>query len=176
YDSKRELGGGLGAAKGDTEGTLAGASLALGYRMPMSGVTFEPSLGVRVSRVDLDGFQEKGSELALQVDDLKETRRAAFANVKATFAPQSLGAGWQLTPGIELGYEHALGDDKVDSEGHLLGLDVAQRAAFDSRDQFGGSFNLNASLGDFSVGAEVGVIAGGNSHGASGNLKASYQF
>ncbi|OLS62520.1 tyrosine-protein phosphatase [Pseudomonas putida] len=176
YDSKRELGGGLGAAKGDTEGTLAGASLALGYRMPMSGVTVEPSLGVRVSRVDLDGFQEKGSELALQVDGLKETRRSAFANVKASFAPHELGAGWQLTPGLEAGYEHALGNHDVDSQGHLLGLDVEQRAAFDSRDQFSGGFNLTASQGDFSVGADLGVIAGGGSHGVSGSLKASYQF
>lgn len=176
YDSQRELGGGLGAAKGDTDGTLAGASLALGYRMPMPGVTLEPSLGVRVSHVDLDGFQEKGSELALKVDDLKETRRSAFANLKATFAPQQLGAGWQLTPGLEVGYEQALGDHDSSSQGQLLGLGIDQRSAFDSRDQFSGGFSLNAGLGDFSVGAEVGVIAGGDSHGVSGNLKASYQF
>ena len=142
----------------------------------MSGVTVEPSLGVRVSRVDLDGFQEKGSELALQVDGLKETRRSAFANLKATFAPQQLGAGWQLTPGLEVGYEHALGKQDVVSQGQLLGLAVDQRSAFDSRDQFSGGFNLNAGLGDFSVGADIGVIAGGDSHGVSGNLKASYQF
>ncbi|MFD2645638.1 tyrosine-protein phosphatase [Pseudomonas japonica] len=176
YDSKRDLGGGLGTAKGDTDGTLTGASLVLGYRLPMSGVTLEPGLGVRVSHIDLDGFQEKGSELALEVDSLKETRRSAVANLKASFAPQGLGGGWQLTPVIEVGYEHALGDHNVDSQGHLLGLDVTQRAAFDSRDQFSGAFSLNAGLGDFTVGAEVGVIAGGDSHGASGNLKASYQF
>lgn len=176
YDSKRDIGGGLGTAKGDTDGTLAGATLALGYRLPMSGVTLEPSLGVRVSRLDLDGFQEKGSELALAVDDIKETRRSAVANLKATFAPMGASGGWQLTPGIEVGYEHALGDANIDSQGHLLGLDVAQRAAFDSRDQFSGAFNLNASLGELTLGAEVGVIAGGDSQGASGALKASYQF
>ncbi|MEE1920961.1 tyrosine-protein phosphatase [Pseudomonas sp. 148P] len=176
YDSKRELGGGLGSAKGETDGSLVGASLALGYRLPLSGVTLEPSLGVRVSRVDLDGFQEKGSELALKVDGIKETRRSAVANLKASFAPRALGAGWQLTPAVEVGYEHGLGDNKVDSQGHLLGLDIEQRAAFDGRDQFNGAFSLNAGLGDFSVGAEVGVIGGGDSHGVSGNLKASYQF
>ncbi|MDR0278424.1 MAG: tyrosine-protein phosphatase [Paucimonas sp.] len=176
YDSKRELGGGLGTAKGDTDGTLTGASLALGYRLPLSGVILEPSLGVRVSHLDLDGFQEKGSELALEVDGIKETRRSAVANLKASFAPVGLGAGWQLTPALEVGYEHALGDHQVDSQGHLLGLDIEQRAAFDSRDQFSGAFSLNAGLGAFSVGAEVGVIGGGDSHGASGNLKASYAF
>ncbi|MFJ4156891.1 tyrosine-protein phosphatase [Pseudomonas sp. NPDC089752] len=175
YSSKRELGGGLGTAKGDSHGTLAGASLALGYRLNTRGVVLEPSLGVRVSRVDLSGFSEKGSELALQVDDLQETRRSAVANLKASFAPLAMG-GWQLVPGVEVGYEHALGDHQVDSEGHLLGLDIEQRAAFDNRDQFNAGVNLMANLGALSVGAEVAALAGGDSHGVSGSLKASYAF
>nr|WP_205299999.1 tyrosine-protein phosphatase [Pantoea sp. Tr-811] len=175
YSSKRELGGGLGTTKGDSHGTLAGASLALGYRLPTGGMVLEPSLGLRVSRVDLNGFTEKGSELALQVDDLKQTRRAAVANLKASLAPIALGS-WQLVPGAEVGYEHALGDHQVDSQGHLLGLDVEQRAAFDNRDQFTGGVNLMANLGALSVGAEVAAMGGGDSHGVSGSLKASYAF
>ncbi len=175
YSSKRELGGGLGTAKGDSHGTLAGASLALGYRLPANGLVLEPSLGLRVSRVDLNGFTEKGSELALQVDDLKQTRRSAVANLKASFAPIPVGS-WQLVPGIAVGYEHALGDHQVDSQGHLLGLDIEQRAAFDNRDQFSGGVNLMANLGALSVGAEVAAMGGGDSHGVSGSLKASYAF
>ncbi|MCE7761724.1 autotransporter domain-containing protein [Pseudomonas putida] len=175
YSSKRELGGGLGTAKGDSHGTLAGASLALGYRLPTNGLVLEPSLGVRVSRIDLNGFTEKGSELALQVDDLKETRRSAVANLKASFASIPAGS-WQLVPGVEVGYEHALGDQQVDSQGHLLGLDIEQRAAFDNRDQFTGGVNLMANLGALSVGAEVAAMGGGDSHGVSGSLKASYAF
>lgn len=175
YSSKRELGGGLGTAKGDSHGTLAGGSLALGYRLPTGALVLEPSLGLRVSRVDLNGFTEKGSELALQVDDLKETRRAAVANLKASFAPVAMGS-WQLVPGVEVGYEHALGDHQVDSEGHLLGLDIKQRAAFDNRDQFIGGVNLMANLGALSVGGEVAAMGGGDSHGVSGSLKASYAF
>lgn len=175
YSSKRELGGGLGTAKGDSHGTLAGGSLALGYRMNTSALVLEPSLGVRVSRVDLSGFTEKGSELALQVDDLKETRRSAFTNLKASFAAIPMGS-WQLVPGIEVGYDHALGDHQVDSDGHLLGLDIEQRAAFDNRDQFNAGVNLMANLGALSVGAEVAALSGGDSHGVSGSLKASYAF
>ena len=175
YSSKRELGGGLGTAKGDSHGTLAGASLALGYRLPTQGVVLEPSLGVRVSHVDLNGFTEKGSELALQVDDLKETRRSAVANLKASFAPIPVGS-WRLVPGVEVGYEHALGDQQVDSQGHLLGLDIEQRAAFDNRDQFTGGVSLMAHLGALSVGGEVAAMGGGDSHGLSGSLKASYAF
>ena len=175
YDSKRDLGGGLGSAKGDTHGNLSGATLALGYRLPMNDVVLEPSLGVRVSRLDLSGFQEKGSELALDVDDIQQTRRSAVANLDVSFAPMPMGA-WQLVPGVRVGYERVLGDHQVDSEGHLLGLDIEQRAAFDNRDQFSGGVNLMANLGALSLGAEVGASGGGDSHGFSGGLKASYQF
>jgi protein tyrosine/serine phosphatase len=175
YDSKRDIGGGLGTAKGDSHGTLAGATLALGYRLPMSGVVLEPSLGLRVSHLDLSGFREKGSELALDVDGINETRRSAVANLNASLTPIALGS-WQLTPGAQVGYEHVLGDHQVDSQGHLLGLDVEQRAAFDNRDQFTGGVNVMASLGALSVGAEVGANGGGDSHGFSGGLKASWLF
>lgn len=175
YDSKRELGGGLGTAKGDSHGNLSGASLALGYRLPVNAMIVEPSLGVRISHLDVSGFQEKGSELALQVDDLKATRRSAFANLNASFAPVSAGE-WKLVPGLQVGYEHVLGDHQVNSEGQLLGLDIEQRAAFDNRDQFTGGVNLMANLGALSLGAEVGASGGGDSHGFSGGLKASYLF
>lgn len=175
YDSKRDLGGGLGTAKGDSHGNLTGATLALGYRMPFSGTIIEPSLGVRVSHLDLSGFKEKGSELALDVDGIEETRRSAVANLNVSFAPVAVGS-WQWVPGFDVGYEHALGDHEVDSKGHLLGLDIEQRAAFDSRDQFTAGVNLMARLGALSVGAEVGASGGGDSHGFSGGLKASYLF
>jgi hypothetical protein len=142
----------------------------------MTGMTLEPSLGLRVSHLDLSGFQEKGSELALDVDGTQETRRSAFANLKASAAPIAVSGGWQLVPGIEVGYEHVLGDHQVDSSGQLLGLNIEQRAAFATRDQFNGAVNLMANLGAFSVGAEAGGITGGDSQGVSGNLKASYRF
>lgn len=176
YDSKRELGGGLGTAKGSSHGNLAGASLALGYRLHTGAMVLEPSLGVRISHVDLSGFTEKGSELALEVDAIQQTRRSAVASLRASFAPVPLGGGWQLLPGLSMGYEHVLGDHQVDSEGHLLGLDIEQRAAFDDRDQFTAGASLMASLGALSLGAEVNASGGGDSHGASASLKASYAF
>lgn len=175
YDSKRDLGGGLGTAKGDSHGNLYGLTLALGYRVPVSEVTLEPSLGVRVSHLNLNGFQEKGSELALDVDSISETRKSAVANLDVAFAPDGLGA-WQLVPGVQVGYEHVLGDNEIDSQGHLLGLDVEQQAAFDNRDQFTAGVNVMARLGAVSVGAQMGASGGGDSHGFNGGLKASYAF
>lgn len=176
YSSKRELGGGLGAAKGDTHGNLTSATLALGYRAPLGAVSLEPSLGLRASHLSLSGFQEKGSELALDVDGTRQTRRSTFANLKAAFAPVGLSGGWQLTPGVSVGYEHVLGDHQVDSEAGLLGLSVEQRAAYANRDQFNGAVNMTASLGNFSLGAEAGATGGGDSHGFNGSLRAGYQF
>lgn len=175
YSSRRDLTGGLGTAKGDSHGTLAGASLAMGYRLNTNRVVLEPSLGVRISRVDVAGFTEKGSELALEVDNLQQTRRSATANFKASFVPFAMGR-WQLVPSVQVGYEHALGDHEVESEGHLLGLDIEQRAAFDDRDQFNAGVSLMANLGALSVGADLSALGGGDSHGASGSLKASYAF
>ncbi|WP_064120955.1 tyrosine-protein phosphatase [Pseudomonas fluorescens] len=175
YDSKRDLGGGLGTAKGNSHGNLTGATLALGYRAPINGMTIEPSLGLRVSHLDLNGFKEKGSELSLDVDDNSATRRSAVANLNVAFAPMVMGA-WQLVPGVQVGYERTLGHNEVDSQSHLLGLDIEQRAAFDNRDQFTGGVNLMANLGALSLGAEVGANGGGDSHGFNGGLKASYAF
>ncbi|WP_416424624.1 tyrosine-protein phosphatase [Pseudomonas sp. App30] len=176
YDSKRQLGGGLGSTRGDTHGTLSAASLALGYRLPISAVTLEPSAGVRISHLNLAGFDEKGSDLALDVDSNQQTRRSAFANLKAALAPIGISGGWSLVPGVQVGYEHVLGNAHVDSSASILGFDVDQRAAFATRDLYSGAVNLTASLGNVSVGAEVGAVSGGDSQGASGSLKASYRF
>ncbi|VVM75437.1 hypothetical protein PS624_02028 [Pseudomonas fluorescens] len=138
-------------------------------------MTFEPSLGFRVSHLDLNGFKEKGSELALDVDDNSATRRSAVANLNVAFAPVAMGA-WQLVPSVQVGYERTLGDNQVDSQSHLLGLDIEQRAAFDNRDPFSRGVNPMASLGALSLGAEVGANGGGDSHGFNGGLKASYAF
>ncbi|TCQ94417.1 tyrosine-protein phosphatase [Pseudomonas sp. JUb52] len=176
YDSRREIGGGLGRAVGDTKGRLGSASVALGYRTAVSKLTLEPSIGFRYSHLHLDGFRERGSEVALSIDDISKSRRSAYANLKVSFAPLPLGSGWQLVPGLDVGYDHALGGYHVDSSGELLELAVSQRAVFDQRDQFNGAFNLTASQGPFSLGAEVNALGGGGSHGSSGSLKASFLF
>ena len=176
YNSKRQLGGGLGAADGDTHGNLTGASLAVGYRLPLPRATLEPSLGVRASHVTLSGFEEKGSELALKVDGLRQTRTSAFTALKAALTPMGVGGGWQLIPGMEVGYEHVLAGQQVDSEASLLRLSIEQRSAFASRDLFSAAVNLTANLGAVSIGAEAGAMAGGGSQGMSGSLKASYRF
>uniref|UniRef100_UPI00258C9A73 autotransporter domain-containing protein n=1 Tax=Pseudomonas sp. TaxID=306 RepID=UPI00258C9A73 len=125
---------------------------------------------------NLDGFDEKGSEVALDVDATHQTRRSAFTQLKASLAPIGVARGWQLVPGAQVGYEHVLGNHSVTSDAHLLGLDIEQQAAYSTRDQFSGALNLTASLGAFSVGAEAGALTGGGSQGVSGSVKASYQF
>ena len=103
YESKRELGGGLGTAKGDSHGNLTGATLALGYRVPVNGVTLEPSLGVRISHVNLSGFQEKGSELALDVDGIHadpQERGGQPQRILCTCRPGCLASGAGRASGL----------------------------------------------------------------------------
>lgn len=175
YRSKRQLGAGLGSASGDSDGRLSGATLALGNRLPLKGVVLEPSIGVGIHHLDLSRFKEAGSELALDVDNNRQTHRSAMARLNASFSPVAIDR-WQLVPGMQLGYEHALGDHPVTSQGHLLGLTIEQRAAFDQRDQFTGGANVMATRGALSLRADLNAVANGSSHGINSSLKASYAF
>ncbi|UVE16715.1 tyrosine-protein phosphatase [Pseudomonas sp. LS44] len=175
YDSKRDLGGGLGRAKGETDGYFYGATGRLGYVHNIESLRIEPSLGLRASRIQLDSFRETGSELALDVDSLSETASSLLGDVNLGFAPRHL-SGWSVTPTVSLGYEHLFGDAGVTSEGTLLNTGIAQDSAFDSRDLYKAGFNLTASRSALSLGADVNIINGGDSSGLSGNLSASLAF
>ena len=73
YQGKRPLGGGLGTASGNAPGVVYGAQAVLGDVIHLAPVTVTPQAGVRVAHVTLGGFQETGSELALNLDRLSHT-------------------------------------------------------------------------------------------------------
>lgn len=176
YDASRQLGGGLGTAKGDTDGKLYGATGLIGYRvLEQGGFEIDPSIGIRVSHLQLDGFREHGSELALDVDDIDKTVTSLVTGLGIGLGHSRLG-DWTLTPGLTVGYEHVLGDPQVNSKGSVLGIPVEQASAFDSRDLFSAGANLGANLGTLTLGAEVKALKGSDSHGLSGNLSASIAF
>ena len=175
YSSKRELGGGLGTARGDTHGQILGGTLRLGYVQTTDGLSLEPSIGARVAHLNLDGFKEKGSELALDVDSINETTTSALADLKLAFHPAQM-AGWGITPAINLGYERYFSAPSVDSQGQVLGYSVEQSSAFDDRNLVKAGASLVATQGAFSVGVQAQALHGGDSHGLNGNLSASYTF
>ncbi len=175
YDSKRDLGGNLGSAKGDTQGMVYSAKTSLGYLAIKGPMRIEPEIGVRVTHLKLDGFQEKGSELALEVDSSSQTLTRLVTDLNVTFESQPLGA-WSLTPALNVGYERALNEPGVTSKGSIYGVGIEQSSAFESRNIYKAGLNLTATLGTVSLGADLKVLGGGDSRGVGGNLTASIAF
>lgn len=175
YNSKRQLGSGLGTAWGNSEGKLLGSSLRLGYTSNFSWLSIEPSLGGRLSYLELNGFQERGSELALNMDRTSETSTSGVANVKFSFRPLA-ARSWSITPAVNLGYEHFFSNPTVSSTGQLYGYSVTQGSDYHSRNLYTAGLNVIASKGPVSLGAGVTALTSGDSKGVTGNLNISYVF
>lgn len=175
YDSRRDLGEGLGRAKGSTDGALYSALANLGYRTHSGDLTLEPTLGLRVSHVRLDSFREKGSELALDVDAVDKTVTSLVGGLGLEFGASQLG-DWTLTPGLNLGYEHAFGNPEVKSHGAVQSFAVEQVSAFDDRDLFKVGAGLTARTGSLSIGADLQGLQGADSHGLSGSVSLGIAF
>ncbi|CNH68203.1 tyrosine-protein phosphatase [Yersinia pekkanenii] len=175
YQSQREIGDGLGRTHGDTRGNQLGAKIALGYVYTTSTITVEPSVGMRVSHLHLNNFQETGSELALNVQGFDKTMTSAVANINLGVKP-FISAGWTVAPMIKLGYEHTLSSPDVRSQGQIYDYGIEQRAAFDSRNQFKGGVNMAVSRGPLTLIAGGDATGGQGHHGYGGNLALVYAF
>ncbi|WP_337065062.1 tyrosine-protein phosphatase [Rouxiella badensis] len=174
-NGKRQLGGGLGTAWGDTEGQLVGGTLRLGYASDLGWVRVEPSVGGRVSYLKLDAFQERGSELALDMNRTSETSTRGVANLKFAFRPSEAG-NWAITPAVNLGYEHEFSNPTVSSSGELYGYSVTQDSSYHSHNFYTAGLNVIASHGPVSLGAQVAALGSGDTKGVSGSLNLSYIF
>lgn len=175
YDSKRDLGNGLGTAKGDSNGSFYAATGLLGYRLHAGGLDLEPTIGLRSARVKLDDFHEKGSDLALDVDGTDRSLNSALLGLDIGLANQSLG-NWTVTPGVSLGYERFMNDPQVNSDASVQGFEIEQVSAFDSRHLVKAGLNLKATQGDLTLAAQIKALSGDDSHGVAGNLSASIAF
>ncbi|WP_339487518.1 tyrosine-protein phosphatase [Pseudomonas sp. EL_65y_Pfl2_R95] len=175
YSSKRDLNANLGTARGDTHGSFYGAKGSLGYRLSRGPLSIEPEIGLRTSQLNLDGFQEKGSELALNVDHIDQTLNSLVSGVKLGFESRT-AADWLITPGLSVGYEHMFNDPSVTSSATVLGLGIDQVSAFSSRDLFNAGMNISAVHHALTLGADVNLLNGGESSGLAGQLSASIAF
>lgn len=152
-----------------------GSTLRLGYTGNFSWLSIEPSLGGRLSYLELNGFKERGSELALNMDRTSETSTSGVANVKFSFRPLA-ARSWSITPAVNLGYEHFFSDPTVSSSGELYSYSVTQESSYHSRNFYTAGLNVIASKGPVSLGAQVSALTTGDSKGVSGNLNLSYVF
>ncbi|WP_442113459.1 autotransporter domain-containing protein [Pseudomonas sp. NUPR-001] len=88
-DSKRSIAD--TTAKADYDSTLFGVNLVGGYTYRVSpSMLVEPRIAARYSRVDIDGYREKGSSAALKVEEQR-------------FEVAELGAGLRVAGNFPLG-------------------------------------------------------------------------
>ena len=175
YQGKRPLNGGLGTASGTTAGAVYGAQVVLGDVIHAAAFTITPQAGIRVAHVTLGGFQESGSELALNVSRLSHTASSLLTAVEVGFDPWHQG-DWTITPTSTLGAELALGNPHIASTGSLYGFTVNQYAAYDSQYLLDGGLGISAQHGAFAVKAGLNVLHGDGSTGVNGQLSAAYRF
>lgn len=176
YQSDRHLDGGLGTARGDTNGQYYSGRVSAGWLMTASTLTLDPAIGVQVTHLSLDGFQEKDSEVALNMVSTSETQTSLTFDLGIGILPQQAGS-WTLTPGINLGYERLLSDDNITSHGTLYGIGVDQTSAFGSSNLYKTGLQLLSTYRNVSVTTRVDYLAADtHSNGVSGQLNLAISF
>lgn len=177
YQSDRRLGGGLGAASGDTHGQFYSGRASLGWFSTVSTLTLDPAIGVQVTHLTLDGFRERGSEAALDVDGVNQTQTSLTADLGIGILPQQVG-NWTLKPGIALGYERMLNDKSTSSHATLYGLGVDQTSAFGSKALYKAGLQLSATFNTITVGTRVDYLTADthSDDGVAGQLNVAIAF
>jgi hypothetical protein len=102
YQSRRDLGEGLGTARGSTNGVVYSGQVVLGDVIRLAPFTVTPQAGVRVTHVALGSFNESGSDLALGVNGINHTSGSVLADVEVSLDPRPLG-NWTIAPAVTLG-------------------------------------------------------------------------
>ena len=176
YQSRRNLGAGLGTATGTTNGAVYSGRFGLGDVFRLAPLTVTLQAGVRASGVSLGAFKESGSDLALNVHGINKTSSSLLIDLDVSLDRLELGA-WTIAPAVTLGYERVLGNPQADSLGTLYGFAVSQKSAYDSHDLMKAGLGLTATRGAFSVKARGnGILGDGDSAGISGQLSLAYSF
>jgi outer membrane autotransporter protein len=176
YQSTRTLGGGLGIAQGRSSGALYNGRIDLGNVIRMAPFTVTPQVGLRVGEVNLRGFNESGSELALSVNRLSNSSSSVHADLDLSLDPHKF-ADWTVTPTVAVGSEFALGNPKVESVGTLYGYSVIQSAAYDSRFLMKAGLAVAAQRGAFVVKGGISAMHGDQaSAGLSAQVSVGYSF
>ncbi|QLF93684.1 autotransporter domain-containing protein [Pseudomonas sp. ABC1] len=148
---RRQIAGTL--AKSDYDSQSLGMSLVGGYAYRMSErVVLEPRLAARYSQVDIDGYREKGSSAALQVD----SQRYEVAELGAGFrvaADYPLAQG-RLEPQLRLMAYHDFAADSSRSTSTFLvgGTPFVTSGASPVRNSYEASAGLAYHLGAMTLG------------------------
>jgi hypothetical protein len=177
YDSKRNLGGGLGVALGSTSGAVYSGRADVGDVIRLAPFTLTLQGGVRVAHVGLGSFNESGSDLALGVNGISRTMTSLLADLELSLDAHQFGS-WTVAPAVTLGYELALGNPQVKNSGSLFGFTVSQYSAYNSHYLMKAGLGATAQHAAFTVKAGVNAVLGdgANSSGVTAQLSVGYRF
>ena len=149
--SKRNIAG--TRAKGDFDSQSLALNLEAGYGLHAGGVTLEPRVATRYSRLDIDSYREKGSSAALAVSS--QRYEAIELGAGARLASQfSVGQG-SLEPELKLMAYHDFAADRAGSTSSFVlgGSSFVTHGASPARDSYEASLGVNYRLGALSLGA-----------------------
>ncbi|MEQ9725661.1 autotransporter outer membrane beta-barrel domain-containing protein [Pseudomonas sp. WHRI 8822A] len=140
-------------AKGDFDSQSLALNLEAGYGLHAGGVTLEPRVATRYSRLDIDSYREKGSSAALAVSS--QRYEAIELGAGARLASQfSVGQG-SLEPELKLMAYHDFAADRAGSTSSFVlgGSSFVTHGASPARDSYEASLGVNYRLGALSLGA-----------------------
>ena len=176
YDSNRPLDTGLGAASGKTDGKTYSGRVDFGDIFDLGTFTLTPQVGVLIAHADLDGFNEQGSELALNFNSISKTVPSLLAELHVDLKERKL-SNWVVNPSAMIGYERALDTSQVTSAGSLYRYSVNQESAYDSQDLAKLGVGVAARNGAFSVSLGANAMVGENIESITGaNINFAYTF
>jgi len=176
YESTLNLGGGLGAARGNTSGGLYSGRADLGDVIQLAPFTITPQAGFRLSNASFGGFSESGSELALNVDGISHTIPSFVADLCVALNARPWH-GWVVEPFADVGYELALSNPQIETSGELYSFTISQDSAFDSWYLMKAGLGVTAQRNAFILTCGINSVFGDRvSTGLIPQLSAGYRF
>ncbi|MBV4535134.1 autotransporter domain-containing protein [Pseudomonas sp. SWRI10] len=172
---KREIAG--TKAKADYDSDLLGLNLVGGYTYRISPqLLVEPRLAARYSRVEIDGYREKGSSAALKVEDQRYEAIELGAGVRVA-GSYNLGAG-TLEPQFKLMAYHDFAADEASSTStFLLGnTPFVTHGASAVRDSYEAGVGADYKLGAVTLGLNYDYIGKSGFDADVFSAKVRYDF
>lgn len=174
HDSRRYITG--TRASGDQDGQQYGASLIGGYRLELDSLLVEPRLGMRYTRVELDGYREHGSSAALKVESSRYESGEVGAGLRvAGLFPLASG---RLTPEASLMAWHDGIGDRSDTQARFLvgGDTFTTPGVRQGRDTLEARLGVRYDLGDLTLGAGFSRTQRSDAQWNSAGLTAALAF
>ena len=162
--SENEITSSQAALNVDVDAQVYSAGIRAQYELTAGSFAFIPSVGLRVSRLETDGFNVN----TVHVDDQSQTLVQMPIALRITSADLNAG-GWSVAPNFKLAFVPTFGDKEIKMSG------VEQTVIDTSPVQ--ADFGILARKGNMTLNA--GMLLGGGKDGTSsigGKIGLSYAF